>query len=746
MASKKATTKPPKSRPAATAAISQPSVTDTASISALNDNASYFAYISLAVDKHRLRVYDTSLGHSIAEHVFDTARVTSLLWARVVDTGRTDESPKKKRKKKATDQAADAESVENLLLGLSDGTVVVFSPTHGRAVRVLGNTKSTTAILALTIDKSKTLFTSGADASIRQWDLVSGNIAGSWKSDDRIPYTALAVRTTEEDTPELLAAHHAVHLLSLEDKSASKLATFPGHASPIRKLLWVTPGAPSQRFVSMAENDRVVSIWEVPRNNGTDGKLVASIQLDADVRSVALQDAEASSTLLTLSTTGRISICPIPSELNTPPNAPQKIATLLPRSTIAVPPSKNRSGVLLVGAGFCSPSGSVEVVRLVGGVKPVFDRVGYTEDATQNFIREVSLEDVSSKMEVDSTEILPNKRYTEANSVAVGSGVDRGHAPELDDATRGEGELDADMAELSLGQRLTALNGNEVQSASDDEDGTSKSKRNKSKTQTDVTLVPAASLTRTLIQALHSSDSRLMETCLAHSDTVLIRNTIRALPPQLAVALLTACTERLGRGARAANMKGGGGGASSQRGAALIAWIKIVLTIHSGHLMTMPDLVARLSGLHATLTSRLALQESLLSLSGRLDMVLSQIEMRSSTIPAALTGRKSKPVKTRNVKKYVEGESESEDEGAGMEVEVEVGSDDEGSVEDVELGGESSEEDEEEEGEEDDEEEDDDDEEDEEEDDEDSDGPVANGFIDDEAEDEFSDEESDGSE
>lgn len=164
--------------------------------------------------------------------------------------------------------------------------------------------------------------------------------------------------------------------------------------------------------------------------------------------------------------------------------------------------------------------------------------------------------------------------------------MDRGHAPELDDATRGEGELDADMAELSLGQRLTALNGNEVQSASDDEDGTSKSKR-KSKTQTDVTLVPAASLTRTLIQALHSSDSRLMETCLAHSDTVLIRNTVRALPPQLAVALLTACTERLGRGARAANMKGGGGGASSQRGATLIAWVKTVLTIHSGHLMTV---------------------------------------------------------------------------------------------------------------------------------------------------------------
>ena len=102
-----------------------------------------------------------------------------------------------------------------------------------------------------------------------------------------------------------------------------------------------------------------------------------------------------------------------------------------------------------------------------------------------------------------------------------------------------------------------------------------------------VDAVPASSLTRTLIQALHSSDTRLLETCLAHSDATLIRNTVRRLPPQLAVPLVSACVERLGRGARGNNLKGGGGGASSQRGTALINWVKAVLTTHSGHLMTV---------------------------------------------------------------------------------------------------------------------------------------------------------------
>lgn len=153
----------------------------------------------------------------------------------------------------------------------------------------------------------------------------------------------------------------------------------------------------------------------------------------------------------------------------------------------------------------------------------------------------------------------------------------------------------------------------------------------------------------------------------------------------------------------------------------------------------MPDLVARLSALHSTLTSRLTLQERLLSLSGRLDLVLSQVELRSGNAPAPL------PVRSKNIKKrgtakaaqkYIEGESsDEEEEGEQMEVELEGGDDDdEGSIEDVEFGGESDSED----GDED-ESEGEDDEDDSDEDDEDN---LVNGFIDDEAEENYEDDES----
>ncbi len=153
----------------------------------------------------------------------------------------------------------------------------------------------------------------------------------------------------------------------------------------------------------------------------------------------------------------------------------------------------------------------------------------------------------------------------------------------------------------------------------------------------------------------------------------------------------------------------------------------------------MPDLVARLSSLHATLNARLALQERLLTLSGRLELVLAQIELQSSRTPASLVprsdqGKKGQPSNMRHPTRYVEGESTDEDE---MDVEIEQGSGEDGSdVEEIGLGGSESsgsgvdlsdeDEDEELEGSNV------------------SDGETGNGFIDDEAEEDWeSDEEED---
>lgn len=759
----------------------------------------------------------------------------------MVEQGGTTSPSRKKRKKKDSIAAVEApqiDAVPVIVLGLSDGTIQLFSPNSGRVLRTVSSPTSTSPILSAVTAKrgfSTILWTSSGDTTIRIWNPTNNTILSSWKNGDRTPYTRLSPQPPSsdgDDSVKLLAANQAIKLLQTTaqpnevdgSKKPIDLATFSGHTSNVLDLQWDLASSNEPRFLSIADADRFVYLWQLPSDISSRRDPIASIPLDSDARAIALSiplsnylpSSHQNQRLLTLTAAGRISIYPIPSEVISPsantkgqPLKPS-LPTLVPRSVLAASSKNTPSNARVVGATFASgEQGHVRVARVIGGIRPVFDSIRYLDEAGE-FIPDVVINDVPLSLPEESWLLtIPNKRYTEAPSLAVRSGGELGQDEEMDDLPLRDvdGDLDADLAELSLGQRLTALSGGNLGTNSDDNSdseseseepearGDSKSKSNQKSTavsgkgerkrqraslknsnKDNAPIAPANSLTRTLIQALHSSDSRLLESCLAHSDVTLIRNSVRRLPPQLAVPLINSCVERLGRGARAGNMKGGGAGTSTQRGSGLISWIKAVLAVHSGYLMTIPDLVARLASLHSTLTARLALHQNLLTLSGKLDMVLSQIEMRSSLAPAPLStksiakagnsatgkgksGKSANEVNGVKIARYVEGESSSSDDD-DMNVEVEKGSGDEGSVEDVELGGvsDSSDGDEisdgevsgeelpglEDEGEDEDDDEGgvlDSDDEDGDSDDDDDTEPTINGFIDDEAEEGYSEEE-----
>lgn len=170
------------------------------------------------------------------------------------------------------------------------------------------------------------------------------------------------------------------------------------------------------------------------------------------------------------------------------------------------------------------------------------------------------------------------------------------------------GELDVDMAEPTLAERLKALNVSKAEAAaaaalgsssdedddddddvegdSDDNDDVSEGdettggKRTSSRT---TTAVPATTLTTTLIQALHSTDGPLLESCLTHSNPTLVRNTVQRLPSgTLVLTLLEQLVERLGTG-----KKGAQGNASVKRSRALIEWVRQTLIVHVGFLVTV---------------------------------------------------------------------------------------------------------------------------------------------------------------
>lgn len=396
--SKKTQPKPPRGRPAATSAISQPVVEDASYLTALSSfspSGSFFAYISLAVDKHRLRIYDTTGGQSVAEHILDSARVAALTWGSLEALGdkndETSVSPSRKRKKREGNAPEESSALEVAILGLSNGQIALMSPAHGRVVKTLSHATCTAAILSVvcTANDHQTIWTSGADGNIRLWNVHGNEMLGSWTIDDRIPCSCLAVRPAESSgQTDILVANHSIRLLSTDSRSDAnlnsqkpqQLASFTGHASLIKHLQWDTSQTPANRFVSLAEADRVISIWEVPAKPDTPGKMVASVQLDSDARTIALKSSSASETqtLLTLAASGKVSVFPIPAELLPPASTKStqhKVSTLLPRSTLATS-NKGPTAPQVVAASFVNGiEGRIRIARIVAGIKPVFNVV-----------------------------------------------------------------------------------------------------------------------------------------------------------------------------------------------------------------------------------------------------------------------------------------------------------------------------------------------------------------------------------
>lgn len=394
-----------KGRPVSNSVISQPALESSSSVdtvSAFSPSGDLFAFVSLAVDKRRLRVHDTTTGTSVSEYIIDSARVTALSWAlfqnpkSVSEDQDTEESaPRKKRKKRdalALPHHTEPEPIPVIVLGLSTGSVVIFSPSHARVIRTLSHPSSTSTILSLDVytraaDAALMVVTSSADCVILTWNAQTGELLSKNKTDERSPGTSLSLLPTiDSDQPSLLLAHHSIRLLSTSSNSLlaspqkfTEESRFIGHASNVTMLRWQpseSEGQSPRRFASIAEADRYVHLWELPQGLGSEGKLVASAPLDSDARHISFSKSPVHPRLLVLSASGRISIfspTSNPAGASTSKKSKEKVATLLPRSSATI--SFNRGGTRSANVANATfeQEGRIRVAWLAGGVKPVFD-------------------------------------------------------------------------------------------------------------------------------------------------------------------------------------------------------------------------------------------------------------------------------------------------------------------------------------------------------------------------------------
>ncbi|KAI0043584.1 hypothetical protein FA95DRAFT_371551 [Auriscalpium vulgare] len=405
---------------ASTSVLMQPVAKDSSTfLCAFSPKGDLFAFLSFAVDRPSVSIYDTTTGQSFAQCIVDAARVTTLSWTYMeimsdASTADNDLALKQKQRKQPLEGGskveAEVEPAEVVVLGLSNGSLLVYSPSHRRVARTLSYPSSTASILALDVAPSTTspnaaqFWTSGADGYIRVWDAHTGEHLSSTRADDRVPGTSLSilprVPSSDDEEVSFLLAHQNIRMLATRSAETpgpkpKVQSTFTGHATSILSLQWQpasSEGVLPTRFASLAEADRHVYLWDVPEPSFAEGELVASVQLDSDAKHMTFSQTPSNPVLLVLSVSGRLAIFAPSADLATAPptkKSKQKAPRLMARTTISIP--QIIAPVKIVAASFVrDEQGRLRVALLAGGVKPVFDVVDFL-DASGGYIPEVDV-------------------------------------------------------------------------------------------------------------------------------------------------------------------------------------------------------------------------------------------------------------------------------------------------------------------------------------------------------------------
>jgi U3 small nucleolar RNA-associated protein 5 len=264
-------------------------------------------------------------------------------------------------------------------------------------------------------------------------------------------------------------------------------------------------------------------------------------------------------------------------------------------------------------------------------IKPNRLFVAYGNDVLPNFVK-ISFAD-DARGFISNIHLLPDGSISleTPNSISLptGSLLPKVHAPskqpvhqpaivgfaEMDISSRPSSLAQTATSEPTLEERLMALGlGPETDSAlAESENAVAASKRADAILGT---APRAGSLQVVLVQALKTQDKSLLEYCLSSTNHQVIQATVRRLPPEYVLPFLTQVIDRIQ--------------SRPSRGVVLFPWVKAVLTLHTAYLMSVPDLPRHLSSLYQMVDGRLAIFKKLLKLSGRLDLVMSQISARSS--------------------------------------------------------------------------------------------------------------------
>ncbi|KAF8454507.1 WD40-repeat-containing domain protein [Terfezia claveryi] len=610
---------------------------------------SLFASMVFGLDAQRLRIHDTTTGRLRCEHVFDKGAVcNSIAWSILpaVDLKDDGKTKKKKRKRMSTSMGDSSEhdGTAVLALGMNKGNILLYSPTEGTLVGSLDAAHTGEVTSFKFSDSPGRGWSCGTDGKLVEWDLRRKTTLRIVSLPDP------SIRTLALAPPTVLCASHTVY--SINPDVQGSIPKFAANATPINDLI-VSSDSSHPHFLTSAEADRYINVFSL-----TQQKQVGALVAKSDVKHLSTNfehGGEGLEVLAAVTADGVVELFshpwqPAPAAASSSPTVSRKAKAITRKADtkIQVIRPKTKETVSIINASF-QTGGELVFAWVESGVNVEFDRIRWqnAEDGSVDQSRTVVISGVD-------TQDMGMIDVADASDV-----VDE----ESDNANESEDETSKHAPEEpSFADKFQAL---EV-SAANNNSAANVSKAVATPAAGNKAIKPfSGSLTTVLTQALRTDDAQLLESCLLTTDSKSILNTIRRLDSTYAVTLIEKLSDRIAR--------------RPGRAATLSVWVRWTIVAHGGYLLSLPNLMMTLAGLHSTLATRAGALPKLLQLQGRLDMLNAQLELRNSLRRGVGETGVDLAEEEEQIEEgvlYIEGKSkddndDSEDENGGSDEEPE---------------------------------------------------------------------------
>lgn len=492
------------------------------------------------------------------------ASTTCLAWG-PGNTTKVHSSPGK-RKKKASLPTEEIGG-DLVALGTRAGRVLIYSIKQGQMITSLKKDGGGSVNCLTWTNSGSSIYTGGEEGNISIYSVSKMSFLDSFQAgNDTIFRLALS-----SDDSTLFCGSRDIKIWSIASRSLLK--TLTGHCNPVSGLI-VSSGF----LFSTADDERTVTVWRI---EGEERSSVASLAVNEAVKQFDLNQEDRETTVSVVTMSGLMQLF-----LLRPEKKYKKALKPVKSLTIATDKDeKGRISQVPVLAAKLSQKGDL-MIGHGESIRPSVERIDISQMETNHCL--VRNPQIQSNNQDQFTKTVTPKTDGGVTFLAPGVSmpVGTGKLGKRKPAKEPGGEESLPMEDrLAL---LSTVDGSKTPPRTD-------------------------TMAQLLAQGLHSNDNRILSSVLDRADPDLIDNTVKRIPVEAVLPLVTNLMKFIkGRG---------------RVDASHAKWLRSVLSLHTGYLVSVPECRDLLTPVYALLEARTSHYPQVLQLRGKLELLTKQTDV-----------------------------------------------------------------------------------------------------------------------